>query len=55
MQREDLAETNMDLADKTFAPATSRYLDACHCLAESTETQVGKAGGAEEEGGGGGK
>ncbi|CAM9293417.1 unnamed protein product, partial [Pylaiella littoralis] len=39
MQREDLAESNMGLADTAFAPATSRYLDACHCLAESTGTQ----------------
>ncbi|CAN0417958.1 unnamed protein product, partial [Hapterophycus canaliculatus] len=40
MQREDLAFSNMGLADKAFVPTTSRYLDACHRLAESTETQV---------------
>lgn len=40
MQREDLAFSNMGLADKAFVPATSRYLDACHRLAESTGMQV---------------
>ncbi|CAN0119816.1 unnamed protein product, partial [Scytosiphon promiscuus] len=39
MQREDLAFSNMGLADEAFVPATSRYLDACHHLAESTGTQ----------------
>lgn len=40
MQREDLVDSTMGLLDSTFAPTTSRYLDACHSLAESVGTQV---------------
>ncbi|CAM9944780.1 unnamed protein product, partial [Ectocarpus sp. 4 AP-2014] len=41
IKREDLAESNMNLAevDSEFAPATWRYLDACHRMAEATGTQ----------------
>ncbi|CAN0458708.1 unnamed protein product, partial [Laminaria digitata] len=39
MQREDLVDSTMGLVDSTFAPTTSRYLDACHSLAESVGTQ----------------
>ena len=40
MQREDLVDSTMGLVDSSFAPTTSRYLDACHSLAESVDTKV---------------